>query len=226
MGWCIVLVNLPRCGLPQIGYSSSHTLTKGRQNLGVIMLIDRLILRDPVNLIHSPVTLVGWTQEEPHWSLRQHFCTEGHSRSWVHSEPHCWFSPVGGGHVPVFWIFREAGQHTPNSDNLTIFGRNEASSAPGVRWFLRKVLETGMLMDNRSHPRARPVRTAERIAAVAQSVRENPRTSTRHRAQQLNVSRTSLRRILHKDLGLFAYKLQLTQEVKENDHPLRCRFTV
>ncbi|KAJ8940256.1 hypothetical protein NQ318_004966 [Aromia moschata] len=69
-----------------------------------------------------------------------------------------------------------------------------------------------MLMDNRSHPRARPVRTAERIAAVTQSVRENPRISTRHRAQQLNVSRTSLRRILHKDLGLFAYKLQLTLE--------------
>ncbi|KAJ8943512.1 hypothetical protein NQ318_016293 [Aromia moschata] len=69
-----------------------------------------------------------------------------------------------------------------------------------------------MLMDNRSHPRARPVRTAERIAAVAQSVRENPRTSTRHRAQ-LNVSGTSLRRILHKDVGLFAYKLQLTEEV-------------
>ncbi|KAJ8946522.1 hypothetical protein NQ318_004658 [Aromia moschata] len=34
--------------------------------------------------------------------------------------------------------------------------------------FLRKVRETGMRMDNRSHPRARPVRTAERIAAVAQ----------------------------------------------------------
>ncbi|KAJ8957917.1 hypothetical protein NQ318_001914 [Aromia moschata] len=69
----------------------------------------------------------------------------------------------------------------------TIFGRNEAPSEPGVRQFLRKVRETGMLMDNRSHPRARPVRTAERIAAVAQSVCENPRTSTRHRAQQLNI---------------------------------------
>ncbi|KAJ8962642.1 hypothetical protein NQ318_001035, partial [Aromia moschata] len=90
----------------------------------------------------------------------------------------------------------------------TIFGRHEAPSAPGIRKFLRKVRETGMLMDNRSHPRDRLVSTAERIAAVAQSVRENPRISTRHRAQQPNISRTSLRRILHKDLGLFAYKLQ------------------
>ncbi|KAJ8960166.1 hypothetical protein NQ318_003888 [Aromia moschata] len=51
----------------------------------------------------------------------------------------------------------------------TVFGRNEAPSAPGVRKFLRKVRETGMLMDNRSHPRARLLRTAERIAAVAQN---------------------------------------------------------
>ncbi|KAJ8963217.1 hypothetical protein NQ318_018683 [Aromia moschata] len=87
----------------------------------------------------------------------------------------------------------------------TIFGRNDAPSAPGVRKFLRKIRETSMLKDNRSHPSAGQVRTAERIAAVAQSVRDNPRTSTHHRAQQLNVSRTSLRRILHKDLGLFAY---------------------
>ncbi|KAJ8960334.1 hypothetical protein NQ318_004069 [Aromia moschata] len=78
----------------------------------------------------------------------------------------------------------------------TIFGRN------GLRKFLRKVRETGTLMGNRSHPRSG---VHKRIAAVAQSVRENPRTSIRHRAQQLNVSRTSLRRILHKDLGLFAY---------------------
>lgn len=107
-----------------------------------------------------------------------------------------------------------------------IFGRNEAPSAAGVSKFIRKVRETGLLVDNKRYPRARPVRSVEKIAAVAQSVRENPRTSTRHRAQQLNISRTSLRRILHKDLGLFAYKVQLTQELKQNDHPLRHRFSV
>ncbi|KAJ8937042.1 hypothetical protein NQ318_021112, partial [Aromia moschata] len=37
-------------------------------------------------------------------------------------------------------------------------------------------------------------------------------------AQQLNISRTSLRRILHKDFGLFAYKLQLTQEAHIHFH--------
>ncbi|KAJ8940258.1 hypothetical protein NQ318_004968 [Aromia moschata] len=71
-----------------------------------------------------------------------------------------------------------------------------------------------MLMDNRSHPRARPVRTAEKIAAVAQSVRENPRTSIRHRAQQLNVSRTSLRRMLHEELGFLLTIIKQTSVAK------------
>lgn len=106
------------------------------------------------------------------------------------------------------------------------FGRNNAPTAAGVRKFVKKVRETGLLIDNRTYSRVRPVRSTENIAAVAESVRLNPRTSTRQRSQQLNISRTSLRRILHKDLGLFAYKVQLTQELKQNDHPLRYRFSV
>ncbi|KZC15025.1 hypothetical protein WN55_08618 [Dufourea novaeangliae] len=71
---------------------------------------------------------------------------------------------------------------------------------------------------------SRNMRLTENIAAVAQSVREQPSTSTRHRSQELNISRTSLRRILHKDLGMNAYKVQLVQELKPHDHPMRFRF--
>jgi len=48
-------------------------------------------------------------------------------------------------------------------------------------------------LDKATRSRARPVRLTENIAAVAQSVFEQP--STRHRSQNLNISRTSLRRI-------------------------------
>ena len=58
----------------------------------------------------------------------------------------------------------------------------------------------------------------ENIAAVCESVAENPDTSIRHRAQELNLSRTSLQRILTNDLSLYAYKVQLTQELKPDDH--------
>ena len=35
----------------------------------------------------------------------------------------------------------------------------------------------------------------------------------------------SLRRILHKDLGMTPYKVQLVQELKPTDHLMRNRFT-
>jgi len=72
--------------------------------------------------------------------------------------------------------------------------------------------------------RARPVGSVENIAAVAECVNDNPSTSTRHRAQELDISRTSLHRILAKDLRLRTYKIQLVQHLKPHDHPMRFRF--
>ena len=51
-----------------------------------------------------------------------------------------------------------------------------------------------------------------------------PVTSTRRRSQELNIPRTSFRRILHKDLGMTVYKIQLIQELKPGDHQMRLRF--
>jgi len=69
-----------------------------------------------------------------------------------------------------------------------------------VDQFVKRIRQTGSLLDKLIH--AHPVRSTENIAAVAQSVLEQSSTSTRHRSQNLNISRTSLRRILNKDLGM------------------------
>ena len=55
------------------------------------------------------------------------------------------------------------------------------------------------------------MRTTENIAAVAESMREAPTTSIYRRSQQLNISETS-------------YKVQLVQDLKLIDHPMRFRF--
>ena len=86
----------------------------------------------------------------------------------------------------------------------TDFGRREAPSTPYVRYLVKKVKETGILIDK---PK-----------------REAPSTSIHRRSQQLNISETSLRRILHKDLGMPPYKVQLVQELKPIEHPMRFRF--
>ena len=66
------------------------------------------------------------------------------------------------------------------------------------------------------------MRTTENIAAVAERVCEAPLTSIR--SQQLNISETSFRAILHKDLGITPYKVQLVQELKPIDHTMSFHF--
>ena len=72
-----------------------------------------------------------------------------------------------------------------------------------VDQFVKRIRQTGFLLDKATRSRARPVRSIENIAAVAQNMLEQPSISTRHHFQNLNISRTSLRRILNKDLGIW-----------------------
>ena len=95
----------------------------------------------------------------------------------------------------------------------------EAPSAPYVRYLVKKVKETGILIE-----KPKTVRTPENIAAMAENVCEVPSTSIHRRSQQLNISEIALRRILHKDLGITPYRVQLVQELKPIDYPIHFRF--
>ena len=77
-------------------------------------------------------------------------------------------------------------------------------------------------MDIKSPGRARARRSLENIAVVRQSVDMSLGKSIRHRSQQLAIPRSTMQRILKKDLH--AYKLQLTQELKPTDHLKRREF--
>ncbi|GFV54078.1 DUF4817 domain-containing protein [Trichonephila clavipes] len=70
--------------------------------------------------------------------------------------------------------------------------------------------------------RRRTVRTD--IATVERSIDEYTNESIRHRAQELDLCPSTLWKILRKDLSLRAYKTQLVQELKPNDHQARRRF--
>ena len=105
----------------------------------------------------------------------------------------------------------------------TDFGRREAPSASYVRYLVKKVKETGILIDKPKRNKPKTMRAPENIAAVAESVCEAPSTSIHRCSQQLNISETSLR-ILHKDLGTPPYKVQLVQELQPIDHPRRFLF--
>jgi len=73
---------------------------------------------------------------------------------------------------------------------------------------------TGSVNNQPILARQRNVRSAENIAAVRDSVQENPRQSIHCRAKELGLSQASTLQILRSDLGLHPYKIQLIQELK------------
>ena len=105
------------------------------------------------------------------------------------------------------------------------FGRNNRPNETTIGRLVRKFEATGSVADLRKGGRPKSVRTPEKIAAVKQSVKDDPKQSTTRRSLELGISRTSLHRILHKDLNLHAYKIQLTQQLKPIDHFSRRVFS-
>lgn len=102
--------------------------------------------------------------------------------------------------------------------------RNEAPSIQLIRKWIQKFEETGSTMNQPRCGRPRTSRDAEHIERVRTSVRKQPNLSTRKRSSVLNVPRTSLIRILHKDLHFHPYKIQMVQELKPQDRAHRLQF--
>lgn len=122
-----------------------------------------------------------------------------------------------------------------NSNSATIARRNfcnirdfhhlnDAPSISLIRNWVKKFEETGSTLDKPKSGRPRLSRTEENVERVNQSVRVDPDLSIRKRASALNVHRSSLHRILRKDLKLQPYKIQLVQELKPQDPIQRLEF--
>lgn len=101
---------------------------------------------------------------------------------------------------------------------------NDAPSTRLIAKWVEKFEETGSTLEKPKSGRPRTSRTAENVDSVTQSIRDDPNLSIRKRAVALNVHRSSLCRILHKDLKLHPYKIQLVQELKPQDAGQRLDF--
>ena len=72
----------------------------------------------------------------------------------------------------------------------TNFGRRDAPSAPYVRYLVKKLKETSILIDKSKRWKTKNRAYTQNITAVAESVREMPSTSIHRRSQQLNILET------------------------------------
>jgi hypothetical protein len=99
-----------------------------------------------------------------------------------------------------------------------IFGRRNAPYQSTLLRMIKKFEETGSIMDSKLPVRNLTARSLDNIAAVSASFVESPGPSIRHRSQQSDIPRSTMQRILTKDLHLHVYKIQLTKELKPIDH--------
>ena len=106
----------------------------------------------------------------------------------------------------------------------TDFGRRAALSAPNVGYLVEKVKETSILIDKATREKLETLCSPENIFPVAESVHETSSKSIHRRSEQLNISEKSLQRILHKDLGVVPYNIQLVQEFKPIDQAMSYHF--
>jgi hypothetical protein len=87
---------------------------------------------------------------------------------------------------------------------------------------IKKFEETGLIMDSKLPVCHRTGRSLDTIVTVSESVAESPGTSLFYHSQQLDIPRSTMQRILMKELH--AYKIQLTQELEPIDHVQRREF--
>ena len=72
-----------------------------------------------------------------------------------------------------------------------------------------------------------PPRTSEEnIERVRQAFQRFPMKSIRTAARQLKLPRSIVHKVLHKNLRLHAYKVQMLQAIQPNDMPRRKEFAV
>ena len=70
----------------------------------------------------------------------------------------------------------------------------------------------------------RPRTSAENIESVRQAFSRSPVKSIRTAARKLELPLTTVRKVLHKRLQLYAYKVQMLQSLQPNDRPKRKEF--
>ncbi|XP_055907719.1 probable GTP pyrophosphokinase isoform X2 [Eupeodes corollae] len=83
-----------------------------------------------------------------------------------------------------------------------LYSKHGGPSKSTVQRLVNKFQKTGSVNNQPAVVRQRNARSLENIAAVLESVQENPNQSIPNRAKELGLSQTSTWRILNRDLGL------------------------
>lgn len=102
--------------------------------------------------------------------------------------------------------------------------RRDSPSHVAIHRWVEQWREEGTVKNKSPSGRPRLVRTEENVARVRASVQQSPRRSARKHAIALQMSNRSVRRILHEELKLHPYKIQVVQRILDQDKIVRLEF--
>lgn len=95
-----------------------------------------------------------------------------------------------------------------------------------LKSWIKKSEEEGIIERKQYKPRQRTSRSNLNISVVNDIVRKNPRLSQRRISSVAAISKTSVQRILKRDLKLHPYKFQMAQALNQKDFEKRLQFAV
>jgi hypothetical protein len=102
--------------------------------------------------------------------------------------------------------------------------RNRAvPSAHGIKTWVRNFEATCSTLRKKGGS-VKTVGTPENIAVVTEAIGSSPHRSARRHSVSLGLFEASVRRILHKDLHFYPYKIQVTHVLHEGDNVNRVNF--
>ena len=123
----------------------------------------------------------------------------------------------------VSWFIEKKSDVQTQRNYRSKYGR-DPPSRPSILLWHKKFMETGTVFDRRRS--GRPRTSEENIERVRQAFQRSPMKCIPTAARQLELTRSTVHKVLHKNLRLYAYKVQMLQALQPNNMPRRKEFAV
>ena len=123
----------------------------------------------------------------------------------------------------VSWFIETKSDVQTQRNYRSKYGR-DPPSRPSIRLWHKKFMETGTVFDTRRS--GRPRTSEENIERVRQAFQRSSMKSIRTAARQFELPRSTVHKVVHKNLRLYAYNVQMLQALQPNDMPRRKEFAV
>lgn len=124
----------------------------------------------------------------------------------------------------VVWWYAETKSVIQVQRNFRRVYNKDPPSFKTIKNWCDLFLATGNVLKGHGGGKARI--QEEVVENVRRSFERSPRKSIRQAARELGMKRSTVHKVLHRRLKLYAYKVQIVQEIKPDDRPKRQEFAI